>query len=93
MRTKLRNLLTGKIIEKTFRAGEGIEEANVEKVNALFFFPKKDEFVFKSTDDPSELYKTTQVILGTASKFLKPQLEVKLVLWDRKVSYSSTLIF
>lgn len=75
--------MTGNILEKTFRAGEHVEDADIEKLTATFFFMKKDEFVFKTED--SELHRTSQIIIGTASKFLKPKLEVKLILWNDKV--------
>jgi translation elongation factor P/translation initiation factor 5A len=50
VRTKLRNMLTSNIIEKTFRAGENLEEADIEKISATFFFMKKEEYIFKSTE-------------------------------------------
>jgi translation elongation factor P/translation initiation factor 5A len=43
-------MLTSNIIEKTFRAGENLEEADIEKISATFFFMKKEEYIFKSTE-------------------------------------------
>jgi elongation factor P len=46
VRTKLKNVQTGNTIEKTFRAGETIPQANLEKRSMQYTYKDGEEFVF-----------------------------------------------
>lgn len=48
--TKLRNLRTGSVIERTFRAGEKMEQANIEKRKMQFLYSLGTTFVFMNLD-------------------------------------------
>ena len=45
VRTKLKEIETGKVVEKTFRAGEDVEQAIVERSTVQFLFREGDDFV------------------------------------------------
>ncbi|MEK7627427.1 MAG: hypothetical protein AAB397_02490 [Patescibacteria group bacterium] len=47
LQAKIKNLINGKIIEKSFKPGDTIEEADITKSSAEFFYQTKDELFFK----------------------------------------------
>lgn len=47
LQAKVKNLINGKIIEKTFKPGDTIEQADVSKSSAEYFYQTKDELFFK----------------------------------------------
>ncbi len=60
VRTKLKEVETGKIVEKTFRAGEDVEQAIVERSTVQFLYREGDDFVlmdgttFEQRNAPAE---------------------------------------
>lgn len=49
VRTKLKHVLTGKVVERTFNAGVKVETANVDKRDMQFLYRDGDDFVFMDT--------------------------------------------
>jgi elongation factor P len=70
VRTRLKNLRSGRVIEQRFRAGEEIEEVRVEHQNWQFLYIDGNDFIFMNSDtyDQQPLPKE---MLGDAVKFLK----------------------
>jgi elongation factor P len=77
VRTKLRNLLTGATVEKTFRAGESMEHARVERRQMEFLYSTGDEYVFMDTSDYDQIMVTEEHV-GDARLFLKENTPVTL---------------
>lgn len=50
VRTKLRNLKTGRTLEKTFRSGERVEPVFVEKVKMQFLYRQMDDLILMDMD-------------------------------------------
>ena len=48
--TKLRNLRTGAIVERTFRAGEKMKQANIERVKMQYLYSTGTEYVFMNLE-------------------------------------------
>lgn len=61
VRTKLKNIENGKVVEVTFRAGEKIEEVRLEKRPYQFLYPDGEYFVFMNTEtyEQIQLHKDT----------------------------------
>lgn len=75
VRTKLRDMRVGTIIEKTFRAGEKMEQAIVEHRDMQYLYSKGSDFVFMDTED----YDQTEILkdaIGPAVKYLKENMMV-----------------
>lgn len=78
VRTKLKNLRTGATIDKTFRAGERMDQAIVEKKPMQYLYNQGDEYVFMDM----ETYDQTSVarsLIGDQVKYLKENSEVSAV--------------
>jgi elongation factor P len=83
VRTKVKNLRTGRVLDRTFRAGERVEEADVEEKTMQYLYQDGDNFVFMDTQSYDQLPFTPEQV-GDARKFLKENLEVSVVLWRGK---------
>ncbi len=84
VKTKLKNLRTGSIIEKTFNAGEKVALARIDKKAMQFLYTMGDTYYFMNmtTYDQIELDKLT---LGDNTKFLKENLEVYIIFFGDEV--------
>ena len=51
VRTKLKSLTTGKVIDNTFSSGHKIEEVRVETRKYQYLYPEGDTYHFMNTDD------------------------------------------
>jgi elongation factor P len=84
VRTKLRKLSTGQNIEKTFRAGERVETAFVERKRLQYLYSSEDEIVCMDPEDYDQ-HSFNASLLGEARKYLTEGLELTAVLVDGKV--------
>ena len=84
VKTKLKNLRTGSIIEKTFNAGEKVALARIEKKNMQFLYEMSGTYYFMNmtTYEQVELDKS---VLGDDAKFLKENVEVIMMFFGEEV--------
>ena len=70
VRTKLKNVENGKVVEHTFRAGEKVEEVRLERREFQYLYPDGDFFVFMNTEsyEQIQLHKDT---LGDVPLYIK----------------------
>ncbi|GHO43031.1 elongation factor P [Ktedonospora formicarum] len=78
VRTRLKSLRNGRVIEQRFRAGEEIDEVRVEHQNWQFLYVDGDEYVFMNTETFDQ-QPISKALLGDAIKFLKEQDEVEML--------------
>ncbi len=78
VRTNLKSMRTGRVIEQRFRAGEEIEEVRVEHQNWQFLYVDGDEYVFMNTETYDQ-QPVPKEFLGDSVKFLKEQDVVELL--------------
>jgi len=84
MRTKLKNLLNGSVLERTFRAAEKIEPAEVSRNNMQFLYRDGQNFNFMN----QETYDQESVpdsLLGDQSRFIAEGSSVSLLSFQGKV--------
>jgi elongation factor P len=77
-RTKLKNMRTGSIVERTFRTEEKVERAELEERRAQFMYRSDDEFHFMDTETYEQFFLTEEQ-LGDASAYLKEEMVVTIV--------------
>ena len=61
VRTTLKNVLSGKVVDRTFNAGTKVETATVDKRSMTYLYREGDDFVFMD----SETYEQVPVPAGT----------------------------
>lgn len=69
VRTTLKNVLSGKVIDKTFNAGVKIDTATVDKRTMQFLYKDGADFVFMDTDTYDQVHVPAEVA-GDAAHFL-----------------------
>lgn len=84
VRTKLKNVQSGSVVEKTFRAGETLPQANLEKSTMQHTYKEGDDYVFMDMETYEESRLNTKQI-GDRVKYLKEGMEVNVVRWVDQV--------
>ena len=84
VRTKLKNAQSGSVVERTFRAGETVPQANLEKSTMQHTYKDGDEFVFMDMETYEESRLNANQI-GDRVKYLKEGMEANVVRWDDQV--------
>jgi elongation factor P len=84
VRTKLKNVQSGSVVEKTFRAGETVPQANLEKSTMQHTYKEGDEYVFMDMETYEEGRLSASQI-GDRVKYLKEGMEANVVRWGEQV--------
>ena len=69
VRTKLKNVLSGKVVDRTFNAGAKIETANVDKRDMQYLYRDGDDFIFMDTVTYDQL-PVAAATVGSASDYM-----------------------
>ena len=69
VRTKLKNVLSGKVVDKTFNAGVKVETANVDRRDMQYLYKDGTDFVFMDTDNYDQIH-ISEVTVGDVAHFL-----------------------
>jgi len=80
-RIKVRNLKTGRTIERTFRSGESLEAADVMDVDMQYLYNDGSFWHFMVPDN-FEQYSCDQAIVGEAGIWLKDGMTCIITLWN-----------
>ena len=84
VRSRLKNLQTGATFDKTWRAGEGMEQALVERRNVEFLYRDGEDFIFMDMEDFEQTQLSADQV-GDAAKFLKDNTPVQITTWKAHV--------
>jgi len=76
VRTKLKNVLSGKVVDKTFNAGTRVDTATLDKREMQFLYKERDEFVFMDTDSYEQLHVPAPTLGKAAGYLLENQTAV-----------------
>ena len=69
VRTKLKNVLSGKVVDKTFNAGTRVETATVDRRDMQYLYKEGEDFVFMDLQTYDQLHVPAQTV-GTAADYL-----------------------
>ncbi|NUR60525.1 MAG: elongation factor P, partial [Catenulispora sp.] len=69
VRTKLKHVLSGKVVDKTFNAGIKVDTANVDRRDMQYLYQEGSDFVFMDMDTYDQLYVPAAVV-GNAANFM-----------------------
>ncbi len=83
VRTKIKNLRTGRVLERTFRSGEKVDEAEVEDKKMQFLYQDGEQLIFMDQETYDQVPFSTEQV-GDAMKYLKENLDVDVVFWRGK---------
>lgn len=84
VRTRLKNIKTGGVVERTFRAGEKVAKANIEKKEMQYMYASGDEYQFMDQGT----YDTIMIPadkLADATKWLKEGMVIEVMYFDNNI--------
>ena len=86
VRTKLKHVLSGKVVDKTFNAGLKVETANVDKRDMQYLYKDGESFVFMDASDFEQIY-IPEATVGDSAKFLLENTDVMVALHEGNPLY------
>ena len=84
VRTKLKNVKTGNTVDKTFRAGETVPQAVIEKRDMQHTYRDGEDLVFMEMETYEEV-RLTAAEIGDQVKYLKEEMSVSVVTWNGQI--------
>src|SRR5580693_5564928 len=84
VRTKLKNVRSGAVIERTYRADEKLEQAIIDKRDMQFLYRDGADFVFMDTTSYEQMT-ATPALLGDAPNYLKEGDEANLQMYNDEI--------
>ncbi len=84
VRAKIKNVITGSVLERTFNAGEKLPRAHIEKREAMYLYGVGQECTFMDT----ETYEQTVILrddVGNGVQYLKENMNVAILSYDNRV--------
>lgn len=81
VRTKLKHVLSGKVVDKTFNAGVKVETANVDKRGMQFSYKDGTDFVFMDTETYDQITITPEVV-GDAANYLLEGFDATVAMYE-----------
>jgi elongation factor P len=69
VRTKLRNVLTGAVLERTFNAGVKVDQAIVERKDYQYLYPDADDYIFMDLQTYDQIH-VPKDLVGSAADYL-----------------------
>lgn len=82
---KIRNLITGKVLDRNFQPSDKLEEVELEKKSAVFIYQAKGEFWFHEEGNPKNRFSLSAEVIGQAANFLKANTLINSILFNGKV--------
>ncbi|HAY43378.1 elongation factor P [Glutamicibacter sp.] len=86
VRTKMRNVMSGKVLDKTYNAGTKIELATVDRRDYQYLYQDGDDYVFMNLEDYDQIT-VSGVTVGDAAGYLLENQELTIAMYDGSPLY------
>lgn len=83
VRTKLRNLISGGVVERTFRAGEKFDKPDLEEKKMQYLYAESTQFYFMDTETYEQTF-LTQEQLGESKNYLQENITINVLFYQGK---------
>jgi len=83
--TKLKNIITGKVTERSFHVSEKALEAEIENREIKYLYTNKGEFWFCEKDDPKKRFSLPKSLIGNQGKFIKENSIITSLTFNEKI--------
>ena len=84
VRSKLKNVETGQVIEKTFRAGEKVGKATLDRREMQYLYKEGADYVMMDNETYDQLHLSESQI-GDGLKYLKENMNVQVLMHDSRI--------
>jgi elongation factor P len=82
-RTKMKNLLTGAVLERNLRSGEKLEEANVEVKTMQYLYQEQDSYVFMDTTTYDQVSIPSDLV-AEAKDYMPENINVEVLFFENR---------
>ncbi|OHA60258.1 MAG: hypothetical protein A2589_03790 [Candidatus Vogelbacteria bacterium RIFOXYD1_FULL_46_19] len=82
--TKLKNLITGKVVEQSFHQSEKVEEADLHSRAVKYLYSNRGEFWFAEPTNPKERFTLEENLVADKIKYVRANDEVELLSFNDK---------
>jgi len=83
VRTRLKSLWSGNVIDKTFRSGEKVETPDLEERAMQYLYPEGENYVFMDNETYEQMV-ISRDVLGDGAHYLKENMDVTVLFHNRK---------
>ena len=84
VRTKLKNVETGQVVEKTFRAGEKVAKAMLDRRDMQYLYKEGNSYIMMDLESYEQI-PVTEDMIGDGIKYLKENMNVSVLTHEGKV--------
>lgn len=84
VRTKLKNVRTGRVIDRTFRAGESVEQARIDRRKMQYLYRSGEQFYFMDTSTYEQIPLSPDAV-GDGVNFLAENAEVQVLFYQDQI--------
>ena len=85
VQTKIKNLITGKVVERSFQSSDKVEEAEIEIKPIKYLYNHRGEFWFCEEKNLSARFKLEKAIIGDSADLIRPNSIVEANIFDNKI--------
>lgn len=85
VQTKLKNIITGKTVEKTFQPSDKFDEAEIEIKPIKYLYSHRGEHWFCEKDNPSARFKLEPAMIEQYTDLMKPNSEIDAKVFNEKI--------
>lgn len=82
---KLRNLISGRIVEHSFHVSDKASEADIDSKKVKYLYMNRGEYWFCDENNPASRFKLEESILGPSIKFIKQNSIVEALMFEDKI--------
>lgn len=84
VKTKIKNVETGQVIERTFRAGEKLERAMLERSEMQYLYKEGADYVMMNTETYEQM-NVPEDVMGSSVKYLKENMNIQILMHDGRI--------
>ena len=84
VRTKLKNRRSGSIVEKTFRSGEKVEKAHIEKKEMQYLYNEGEDYFFMNTETYDQISLSATQLGEENVRFLKENMNISVMMYGEE---------
>jgi elongation factor P len=83
--TKLKSLISGRVVEQTFHSNETADEADMDSRPIEYIYEAKGEYWFNTPGKPSERFTLSHDVVGDEIRFLKPKSVIDALVFNDNI--------
>ena len=83
--TKLKSIVSGKVVEYSFHQNEKVEEADLERRPVVFIYSTGNEHMFHMEGKPGERFSVAAEMVGDVARFMKAKETYQALLFNEEV--------